>query len=245
MVSDIRVVGGAAAAVASALASGPPARLEEQGNRVAARTQQAEKAGDVEGGRVGGNEVRRTEYAVAQSERDARNQLAVETRDKTERLARVEEGLAAMKEGLDAVVKRYPPFPKDNPERIDLINQVNGLKKQIEALAVPAEVSAGQDAAATKELAPDATPGLAELIGLEDFPGDLVTDEELATILATVESSQAKVAEAREKMWADIQAFVESEDDKQVDARSSESRNALAEGQLPITQAKEVLAKLL
>jgi len=239
MVNNISVIGAATAVVTPALPAGLPVRPEGQnlGAGVIASTPQTKPLG----GGSGVPDVRRSEYAAAQSERDARNQLAQATRDEADRLARLETGLAGMKAGLEAIVKHYPPYLADSPERVKLLNQVSGLRKEIEAL----DVSRGGDAGSGRVTA-DKNPTDA-LPGLDKLPGDVISDEELTQYLDKVDSSQAKVAEARQKMWADLQAFVGNESDAQAVARSGESSSALAQGKLPITtqQAKGILATLL
>jgi len=243
MVNNISVIGGATDFVVSALPTGSPTRPD--GQNLHTQTPRAGPVKGVAGEFVGGHDSQRAKYALAQSKLDTRNQLALLTRDQSDRLVKLEAGLAAMKDGLQAIVKHYPPYPPDNPERIELLNQVSGLKKEIEAL----DISRGGDidtvVVAADKKAADAVPAFGDLSVLDKLPGDVITDEDLAQLLRQVESSQAKVAEARQKMWADLQDLVGNESDAQAFARSGESGSALAQGKLPITQAKGILATLL
>ena len=51
--------------------------------------------------------------------------------------ARTDQLLAAMKDTLDRIIKNYPPYPIDDPERAKFLRSFNGLKHEIEQLTVP------------------------------------------------------------------------------------------------------------
>lgn len=52
-------------------------------------------------------------------------------------MAEVGQILGQMRESLGAIVKMYPPYPIDNPQRVEYLNKYTQLRHQIDALTIP------------------------------------------------------------------------------------------------------------
>jgi hypothetical protein len=175
------------------------------------------------------------EHVRAQLAQDQRLDQAVEVRQSDQALAEAEGILGVAEDALGGIVKRYPPYGPNSPERIELLNQVTGLKKQIEALNFPPEA-----AEQVKEL----DPVLKELLGLaEEMPSE-IPDEALAALLEKVEAAKSIVTGQRDEMWSDLfsQDTKHLEQDAATQAR--ESKTVLAAINQPLSQSPDVLADL-
>ena len=67
------------------------------------------------------------------------NDLARSIRSEGETLSKVNEFVERMKEHLGEIVKNYPPFPVDNPERMEMLKSFTALRKEIERMTFPPE----------------------------------------------------------------------------------------------------------
>lgn len=65
--------------------------------------------------------------------------LARNIRSEGETLNKVNEFVEQMKERLAEIVKNYPPFPLDNPERMEMLKSFTALRKEIERMTFPPE----------------------------------------------------------------------------------------------------------
>lgn len=92
-----------------------------------ARDKQASSAAQVAGA-----------FALLRTRQEALNQAAATVREVGKTVEEAGQLLGKMEEDLTAVVKMYPPYPLDNPERIDLLNSFGGLRRQIDALTFSA-----------------------------------------------------------------------------------------------------------
>lgn len=230
MSSEISVIGSMTNAVPTTLAAGPPMRFESRS--AAQPTATTEKSSEVDRGQV----AKRSSFAIAQAGQDVRTQQAVSLRDESERLNQVQEKLTSMKEDVSVIVKQYPPFAADSPERVKLLNQITGLKKQIEALMVTGEQNV---ATASKAL-----QDVGDLSVLDKEPSDLISDEDLEQLLGTLDSGEAKVTAAQKKLWADVQACAGASCEEQT-AEAKRASSDLASIGLPISQSKDTLASFL
>jgi hypothetical protein len=172
------------------------------------------------------------EHVRAQLAQDQRLDQAVGMRQAQQALASAEEILAAAEDALGGIVKRYPPYAPNSPERVQLLNQVSGLKKQIEALNFPPEAA---------EKAEKLDPVLKELLGLvEELPA-AIPDEALAALLEKVETAKATVAEQRDVMWSDLFG---PDREQAAMAQAKQSQADLANMELPLSQSPDVLTNL-
>jgi hypothetical protein len=82
-------------------------------------------------------ELAASRYAHAQEIRERLNMAALGVRQSYQTLDAVERLLGEISSTLSIITKQYPPYPIDNPERIQLLNKAIGMRKQIEALMYP------------------------------------------------------------------------------------------------------------
>ncbi len=76
-------------------------------------------------------------FAQIRGQQEVLNQAASLVREVVSTAEKAEQLLNSMEEDLGAVVKMYPPYPIDNPDRISLLNSFGGLRRQIDALTFP------------------------------------------------------------------------------------------------------------
>ncbi len=69
------------------------------------------------------------------------NREALRIRTEERNAARVDQLVAEMKDTLYHVIKNYPPYPLDNPERAKFLMSFNGLKREIEQMTIPPETT--------------------------------------------------------------------------------------------------------
>lgn len=77
-----------------------------------------------------------TRTSLGRAAEQAERRLA-EGRAAGEAFRRLHEKLAAMLPRFEGIVKYYPPYPPDNPRRIELLNQISGLRQEIEKIQIP------------------------------------------------------------------------------------------------------------
>lgn len=76
-------------------------------------------------------------FAHLRGRQELLNQSALALRDLTAVVEKSGQILGEMDKDLTIIVKMFPPYPVDNPERISLLNSFGGLRKQIEGLTFP------------------------------------------------------------------------------------------------------------
>lgn len=173
------------------------------------------------------------QYAEALAGQARQADQSHDVRDASRRLELAGSALEEAEAKLLGIVKHYPPYAKDHPDRIDLLNQISGLRKQIEALAIPPQKDSGE-------------PGLA-LVGLPGF-GELdpygASDVEVATILGQVENARSGLAGRHVGLWADIvdKTAEQSEQAAVIGARQGMAH--LAQTTKSITLSQDVIASL-
>lgn len=148
--------------------------------------------------------------------------------------------LDKMESDLGAVVKMYPPYPVDSPERVQLLNNFGGLRKQIEALTFPPEdalkavgrllgsqVSGNADSASETEK-------VASLVKepMWDIPTPdplAASDAEVAKSLDQVKAMKSVLEDLQAGMWKDVISFVKQVEPSAAENGSAEVRNQLAD----------------
>lgn len=135
---------------------------------------------------------------------DTRLSLLQETRDRDNELSATAREVERVAGKVAAVVKMYPPYPSGSRERMDLINQITGLRKQIEALEVPAKPET-QARSALEELGKTIADANEAVAGEVDDPGEgAYSDEVLSVLLVKMASAGAEIAHMRTGMWDDV-----------------------------------------
>jgi len=70
--------------------------------------------------------------------RDQMYAAALQIRTADAAMAEIGQKLGEMKAVVQVIVKQFPPFALDSQERIEFLNNISGLRRQIEALTIPA-----------------------------------------------------------------------------------------------------------
>lgn len=70
--------------------------------------------------------------------REQMNAAALQIRSADAAMADIGQKLGEMKAVAQVIVKQFPPFALDSQERIEFLNTISGLRRQIEALTLPA-----------------------------------------------------------------------------------------------------------
>ena len=128
-------------------------------------------------------------------------EVAVEVRKANSALGEAGEILGKIKENLTQIVKQYPPFAQESNQRVELLNAISGLRKQLEALAFPPERKS-QDAVPIP-LYPEKSDVLMAILDPKKS-----TDEEVRSALDEVQRLQDGLANRREQMWKNVAQFV-------------------------------------
>lgn len=81
-----------------------------------------------------GSQVR---HAEALSRLDAEHRTADLVKQTDTALQNIGQKLGEMQDILQRVIKQYPPYPPENRERMEFLNSLSGLRKQIDALTFP------------------------------------------------------------------------------------------------------------
>lgn len=153
-----------------------------------------------------------TSFASIQGQRDQRLEAAVQLRGTDSGLREADELLAALKERLMRIVKQYPPFSQDSPQRITYLNSISGLRKQLDALAFPPERETRQSNADDlnweRAIAPGPSLPSQGDLAIPELDPRSASDDEVATALDAVMAAQQKVTELRASMWEGVVQFV-------------------------------------
>jgi hypothetical protein len=180
-------------------------------------------------------------FAQLRTRQEVLNQAASTVRDVGNTAKEAEQLLGKMEEDLTAVVKMYPPYPLDNPERVSLLNSFGGLRRQIDALTFPPpealaavdEVLGSQE---TTTIATDVKPeSLAATLDREpmwDIPvldPESASDEEVSKALEHVASMQGFLEDLQSSMWEDVVSFVNQAATPEAESKGAEVRDLLAE----------------
>jgi len=151
-----------------------------------------------------------------------------DARERDAELSATARDIERVADNISAVVKMYPPYPSGSQERMDLLNQVTGLRKQIEALEVPPNADA-DTRSALEELdraiadASDATAADVEPPGTSGF-----SDEVLTKLLDKMISADAEIARMRTGMWDDVVERVQPYEIRAADRTAEATSQELA-----------------
>jgi hypothetical protein len=151
-------------------------------------------------------------YAQIRASGDQRGEAAVQLRQTHQGLQQAGDLLAQIKERLLHIVKQYPPFTLDSPQRIAYLNAITGLRKQLDALTFPPrrqEGNVSSEGGGWQQASPPSPPS--------PRPGDLsipkldplsASDIQVRTALDAVTKAQGKVNEAEDGLWQDMVRYV-------------------------------------
>ena len=163
-------------------------------------------------------------FAQIRGQQEVVNQAASLVREVVATAEKAEQLLNAMEEELGAVVKMYPPYPIDNPDRISLLNSFGGLRRQIDALTFPPPESldalakvlgAEKDAKAAEggELDNTAATNLIKepMWDILTLDSKTASDEDVGMAMDQVRTMQSVVERLQAGMWKDVVSYARPE----------------------------------
>ena len=181
-------------------------------------------------------------FAQLRSRQESINQVASTVREVSQVVDKAEQLLSKMEDDLTAVVKIYPPYPIDNPERISLLNNFGALRKQIDALTFPPpeELEAVGRVLGAKET--DEETGLnnsldvslphifsdEQGLGVPSLDAEAASDEEIAIALDQVKSMKSYLEQIQTSMWEDVVSFVNQADTPEAKSEGAAVRDLLS-----------------
>ncbi len=150
--------------------------------------------------------------AQARDQGEQRAQVASQLRQFQSNLQNADDLLSQIKERLVHIVKQYPPFASDDPQRLAYLNAITGLRKQLDALEFPPEQSTTEVASQGKgngvELPTLPANPLKQDTPIPGLDTASASDEEVQSALQAIRQMQDKVHEAQGKLWQDVVDFV-------------------------------------
>jgi hypothetical protein len=178
-------------------------------------------------------------HAKLLTRQDSLGKAASVVREVSVTVEKSDQLLSKMEEKLGAVVKMYPPYPVDNPERVSLLNSFGGLRRQIDALTFPP---------------PETLDALGRLLGMQEYAAknaeksvevsavslikepmwDIPTldplaaaDEAVSKAFDQVKSMRSILEDIQARMWKDVISFV-----RQADSPEAQNEGVGTRGQL-------------
>ncbi len=179
-------------------------------------------------------------FAKLQARQDAFTQAASVVRGVGDSANQAGQLLDKMEQGLGEIVKMYPPYPIDSPQRVTLLNAVSGLRKQIDELTFPppeklknVERLLGQQKDGNgKDGSVPAPQDVASVVkgamwDLSTLDPRSASDAEVSKALDQVNSLKVALKDVSAGMWNDVASFV-----KQADSPDSQKQGAGTREQL-------------
>jgi hypothetical protein len=147
--------------------------------------------------------------------------------------------LNKMESELGSVVKMYPPYPVDSPERVQLLNNFGGLRKQIESLTFPPAESldavgrllsdqANQNADAS-EVVKNVSLVKESMWDIPALESSTAGDADVRSTLDQVKSTKSILEDLQNGMWKDVINFVKPADPLAAEIGGTKVRNQLVE----------------
>ncbi len=179
-------------------------------------------------------------YAQLQSRRELLNGVASVVREVENTAEKAGQLLSEMEENLGAVVKMYPPYPVDSPDRIQLLNNFGGLRKQVEALTFPPEdvinsvarvldIQSNEVAEKGSESASVASLVKEPMWDIPTLDPMTASDADVGKTLDQVLAMKSVLDKLHASMWKDVINFVGQADTSAAVSGGSEVRSQLAE----------------
>ncbi len=180
-------------------------------------------------------------FAQVRARQDVLNKAADVVREVSATAEKADQLLGGMEDALGGVVKMYPPYPVDNPERISLLNSFGGLRRQIDALTFPPpeQLDAVGKALATgtdaKAKAGEAEKQSAVSLIKEpmwDIPlldPKAASDKDVSKALEEVKALKDRMKELQAGMWKDVVDFAQQAETPAVKDEASSVRGMLAD----------------
>jgi len=148
--------------------------------------------------------------------------------------------LDKMAEDLETVVKIFPPYPIDSPERISLLNSFGSMHKLIDELSFPpteqlteAVRLLGTEDQSDGSVFKKSDKAFASILDKEpmwavsELKPDSASDAEISEALGQVKETKQMLEDLKQRLWEDVVGFVEQQVSV-VEEKSSEVRSRLA-----------------
>jgi len=181
-------------------------------------------------------------YAKLLARQDSLSEAASVAREVGATAKKADQLLSKMEEILGAVVKIYPPYPVDNPERVALLNSFGGLRKQIDALTFPppetldalgrllgAQLDANAENAINAEQASAVSLIKEPMWDIPELDPLAAADEAVNNAFDQVKSMRSILEDLQAGMWKDVISFVQQADSSEVQNKGSGTREQLAD----------------
>jgi hypothetical protein len=181
-------------------------------------------------------------YAQLRGRQDVLNQAASVVREVGNTADKADQLLTKMEESLGQVVKMYPPYPVDNPERVTLLNSFGGLRRQIDALTFPPPetldavgrlLGAPEDPNA-KDATSTERQSIASLVKepMWDIPTLdplSASDADVSKALDQVEAMKKTLEDLQSGMWQDVVSYVKQADTPEARNEAADVRDQLTD----------------
>ena len=176
-------------------------------------------------------------YARLQGRQDELNQAASFLREAGSTLDKAAKTLDALEKGLEKIVKIYPPYPLDDPQRVDLLNKLSGLRKEIDSLTFPPPerlnavgrlLGGGESQAGNLGVDGNAAPGSDPITDIPALDPKSASDKEVSQAYEQVKLLKSVVEDVQSGIWKDVVDFVQKADTPAARNHAAELRDQLA-----------------
>jgi hypothetical protein len=176
-------------------------------------------------------------YSQLRNRQEALNSAASVVREVGNTAEKAGQLLNRMESELGAVVKMYPPYPVDSPERVQMLNNFGGLRKQIEALTFPPaesldavgrllgnQANGNADAGEVAKAASLVKEPMWDILALDSMTA---SDADVRKTLDRVKSTKSLLQDLHIGIWKDVINFVQQADPSAAENGSTEVRKQL------------------
>jgi hypothetical protein len=173
-------------------------------------------------------------YAQLRANQDELNKTASVVRDVSNTVEQANQLLDQIENNLGQIVKMYPPYPVDSPLRISLLNNISGLRKQIDELTFPPpeQVDAVSRLLDTKSepTKPDAVTAVKERMwDLPVLDPNVASDAEVSKMFDQVRDTQSSLQVLQTGIWQDVVSFVKQAKTPEAQNEATGVRDQLAD----------------
>ena len=138
-------------------------------------------------------------YRSLWSSDPAIRQLSNQIQSADKALGRIETYIDRMKEQLDTILKKYPPYPLDSPQRNNHLREYTALQREIDSMTIPPlrkEVAAGPNKVNTD-------------LKIPVLPGGS-SDQEVSAAVDGLQNAKETVVAGRGQLQTDTTVFADS-----------------------------------
>ncbi len=181
-------------------------------------------------------------YAQLRVSQEALNQAASVVRKVGDTVEQSGKLLGKIESNLGEIVKMYPPYPIDSPQRISLLNEISGLRKEIESLTLPPAAAVDavgrlfSNQTGTTGKGDTATDKPDAISAVKGQPWDLpkldprtASDAEVSKALDQVKARMSSLEDLQTRMWKDVDNFVKQAKSPEAQSQAVGVRDQLAD----------------